>query len=221
MPLEQGYINIHSHRKPQLPDEWVLRNAYTCIPSVAPAYALSAGIHPWYIPGYGLPELFSRLEKLADHPSVLAIGECGLDRSITINMALQKKVFEFQLRLAHDHHKPVIIHAVRSYSDLLPYLKASTVPWVFHHYQGNVLQTCEMLRYPAYFSFGKSLSDPTEKTKTVLKELDLNRLFLETDTMPVTIAQVYSQAARLRDVPLAVLRQQILQNRQELFAASR
>ncbi len=71
-------LDIHTHRNAAVPGE--------CIFNVEPAWFepvegcyYSIGIHPWKVLEAG-PEDWTTLEKAVCHPSVLAIGEAGLDR---------------------------------------------------------------------------------------------------------------------------------------------
>jgi TatD DNase family protein len=47
------------------------------------------------------------------------VGECGLDKRIAIPIELQQLVFEKQLVLAQKYNKPVVLHCVASFDELI------------------------------------------------------------------------------------------------------
>ncbi len=92
----------------------------------------SVGLHPVYTgPSYSseVGEVFDRetYKRLAQHPRVVAIGECGLDyfRADKAGADLQKKVFEEQIQLACELNKPLILHirGEGAYADAYEILK--------------------------------------------------------------------------------------------------
>ncbi len=206
-PNSSSYINIHTHFKPQLNSEFVVRNAYLKL-TVAQLeqlpYAVSVGLHPWHIHQIPLTQLSDRLIDLATQKNVWAIGEIGIDRSIDIPVSTQIQYFETQLNVARALQKPVVIHAVRSVSDLMPYLKKSKVPFIFHGFNGNIQQANELLKYSAKLSFGKVLFD--DKMAEVFKQLPLDAFFLETDNASVSIETIYQTAAQLKGLSVDELK---------------
>jgi TatD DNase family protein len=206
-PNSSSYINIHTHFKPQLNSEFVVRNAYLKL-TVAQLellpYAVSVGLHPWHIHQIPLNQLSDRLIDLATQKNVWAIGEIGIDRSIATPISTQLQYFETQLNVARALQKPVVIHAVRSVSDLMPYLKKSKVPFIFHGFHGNIQQANELLKYNAKLSFGKVLFD--DKMAEVFKQLPLDALFLETDNASISIENVYQMAAQIKAIPVDELK---------------
>ncbi|KAF6166914.1 hypothetical protein GIB67_020143 [Kingdonia uniflora] len=74
------------------------------------------GLHPWYV-----GEKFNILRGYIDStPS--AVGEIGLDKGShgkEIDFVQQILVFQKQLQLAKDLHRPASIHCVRAFADLL------------------------------------------------------------------------------------------------------
>lgn len=151
-------------------------------------------------------EWVAELKKLAQHPKVVAIGECGLDyyrrdgqKSVTDEeKKLQKESFMLQLGLARELSLPVIIHCRPStagrdaYEDLFEILKAksSNLKAILHCYMGDTEVTKQFLSLPdVYFSFTGNITYPVKKalvgtkddlTETV-KLIPLDRIFAETD----------------------------------------
>ena len=158
--------------------------------------------------GYAPSELFTWKAEVMELPdSVIAIGECGLDRVLKVNWKKQVEVFVWHLRLAQQYHLPLIIHCVRAYGEVLKYLldhKINT-PVIFHGYNGNVQQTQRLLQEDnIYFSFGELLFRKS-KAQQVLPQIPLERIFLETDCSAKKIDEIYRQAATLLAVKEATL----------------
>ena len=118
---------------------------------------ISVGLHPWHISKTNLNTCIDKLINLATLKNVFAIGEIGIDRAIDVAVNTQIAFFEAQLNIARAVKKPIIIHAVRSYSDIIPYLKKSTIPFIFHQFMGNSQQAKELIKHGAFLSFGKNL----------------------------------------------------------------
>jgi len=157
----------------------------------------SVGLHPWQVDRSSGEEL-AVLENLALHPQVLAIGECGLDRSIETALSEQKKFFIRQVEIAEKNKMPLILHAVKTYSDLLQLKKSrpgTAIPWILHGYNGNAEVTHQLVRQGFYFSFGPSLLEDREKINRSLKLVPLDHLFFETDESDVPVERIYTFAA--------------------------
>lgn len=203
---ESTYINIHTHFKPKQ-NELVVRNAYIKLNAEQIAqlpYSVSVGLHPWFLKNYTLTQCTDLLMDVVNLNNVLAIGEIGLDRLIDTPLSTQIQYFDAQLNIARAIKKPVIIHAVKSYSDFMPFLKKTKVPFIFHGFTGNIQQAKEMLKYNAYLSFGISLLD--EKYREVLAQIPNDRFLLETDVANVGINQIYDLAATAKGISIDELK---------------
>ncbi len=217
-PTLQHYINIHSHRKPQIENEFVVRNAFlrTNVSSLVQLpYALSVGLHPWHIQSVNSTQLTDILIEQATLRNVLAIGEIGLDKAIEIPMADQVKVFEVQFQVARALQKPVILHTVRAYNEMIPYLKKTKVPFIFHGFNGNAQQAKELIKNGAVLSFGKGLWQ--DKVSEALLNCPADSFLLETDAAPITIDKIYKEAARIRTVELEQIKLELFNTFARLF----
>lgn len=213
------YYNIHTHFKPKLPNEIAIRNGFLTLTAnqyEQLPYPISVGLHPWFLNHLSVNEATDALLESATLSNVKAIGEIGIDRAIQTSIGIQVAYFEAQLTVARALQKPVIIHAVRSYSDFLPYLKKHKVPMVFHGFNGNLQQAKELIKHGAYLSFGHRLQEPI--LAECFGQIPFTSMFLETDNTPdLNIAQVYQKAATLLNVSEADLREKIAQNWKQLF----
>lgn len=206
------FVNIHTHRKPLSAREWQIRNAW--LPERVnfperPGYFASVGVHPWRAHLYTDAQIDERLTRHLTVEAVKAVGEIGLDRVNGPDFSLQKKVFERQWQIAEQYRKPLIIHCVKAYSDLLAYAKDFTVPFILHDYSGNAQTTEQLLRFThIHFSFGRLLYRDLEKATDRLRQIPADRIFFETDTMPLPIESPYTMASRyLQTEPETWIRQ--------------
>lgn len=205
-----SFINLHTHRKPQSPQEFCIRNAYfpKQMESIADlGYKVSVGIHPWFAET-SVVDFEVRMERLLACSTVIAMGEIGLDRVKKVSFAKQIAIFEQQLFFAEKYKMPVILHCVNALSDIFPYLKKTSVPFIFHQFEGNIIQLKQLLPYPAFFSFGKNLFH-SPKSQEVFRSVPVNRYFLETDTANIRIEKVYEQAALLKNMSMEMVEKQV------------
>lgn len=219
--MEKLY-NVHTHYKPKFEDEYVIRNAYLTMGNEGLnqlSYQVSVGLHPWFIDLFSLDECMSKLTDIVMHPKVLAIGEIGLDKTIEISMHKQLTYFDAQLTVAKATQKPVIIHAVKSYNEFIPFLKKSNTPFIFHQFHGNLQQAKELLKYHVKLSFGKNLFD--FKTEEVIKQIPDDSFFLETDNAAhLHIYDIYRKASELKKISIDELKTIQLNTFAQIFKTS-
>jgi TatD DNase family protein len=163
----------------------------------------SAGIHPWRTSDTNIACSLQKLQILASNSRLLAIGEIGLDRKTETSLSTQIDLFQQQLLLAERYQLPVIIHCVRSFSELISIRKKSTskLPWIIHGYVKNQQIAEDLIELGCYISFGKALLK-SEKLQVVFQNLTCNRVFLETDDSDLKIEELYQKAAFLKGLKL-------------------
>jgi TatD DNase family protein len=209
------YINIHSHTYLNDPETIQLLNVFPGEQEKLqlPCY-FSVGLHPWHAKEDSLDADLERVRSSSLLPSVLAIGETGLDKAVSVPFPVQESAFEEQLRIAQTTRKAVMIHCVRSYSEILAYRKKSdqSIPWIFHWYNSNEQTARELIRKNCFLSFGHMLFNARSKAFSVFRNLPVENIFLETDDAGFTIHEVYDQAAGIRNIRPDVLKSQILDN---------
>ena len=174
--------------------------------------AVSVGIHPWYIDAARTEETLHYLEQVAGLEVVKCIGEAGLDKLRGPDLRVQEEVFIRQIRIAEAEGKPVVIHCVRAYLELMALKKAlnPAVPMVIHGFSRKPELAAELVSGGFYLSFGKAIRDKPY-VQQALQEIPAKRLFLETDG-EAEIKEIYSRAAELRGITLAELQEIIRQN---------
>jgi TatD DNase family protein len=191
-------INLHTHRTNETGDIQILNVFAQDLLPEAPNYLFSTGLHPWHIEKVNPGECFQAINRAAQQKNMLAVGECGLDRSIDVDFAKQRWCFEQQVQIAKNHCKPLIIHCVRAYYDILKHKKEnkSGLPWIIHGYNGNMETTLSLIRHDFYFSVGERLLKDEAK-HDIFRSIPIERLFLETDDGDISIAEIYSLATQV------------------------
>lgn len=176
---------------------------------------ISRGLHPWDLSESSINQ-FEELKTKCHTQNVVAIGETGLDKLCEVSWELQNLVFKWHIELAEELDKPLIIHCVRSYNECEVMLKSVTIPVVFHDYnkgEGVLRQFLKHSHY--YFSLGKALL--RSDFEKVIYNLPLDRLFIETDDSQLNIEDLYLTVARVKDISLQELSNQIEENKKKVF----
>ncbi len=174
-----------------------------------PASPFSIGIHPWQL-GDGF-DLEGALREVETAPA-WALGEIGLDYAVPADHPGQKMVFAAQLRIASEREMPVVLHCVRALEPTVEILSGFRLPAViFHGFVGSREQAAAVVRRGYYLSFGeRSLGSP--KTVEAMRATPPERLLLETDDSPVTIAEIYARAAGILNITPERLARNIFEN---------
>ena len=206
--MMQAYINIHTHQKARYEDEIAIRNAYHKATDLN--YPVSCGLHPWLIDRYYSPDLMQQLELNLKQDNVWAIGECGLDKAIHTDLELQKNILQKHVNWAEMMGKPLVIHCVRAYNELVPFIKNSQATFLLHGYKGSEEQSKQLLKFDnVFFSFGKRLFQPEEGYLKSIKTIPLERTLLETDNSNYTIKEIYKQYALNKQMDEEVIKKQL------------
>ena len=211
------FFNLHTHKFTNQPDVLELVNQYPWeFDARIPFYSI--GIHPWFIVEERLESDFAIIESKLQEPSCLALGECGLDKRIEVPMELQQLVFEKQLLLAQKYQKPVVIHCVAAFQELIEITKKLniTVPILIHGFSKSEQLAKQLLENGFYISFGKYLLLNPE-LETVFKSMPNNRFFLETDTAEESLATVYALAAKYKGISVEEIQKQVNSNFDTIF----
>ena len=174
----------------------------------------SVGIHPKDI-DENWEENFEKIKEISLLPNCVAIGECGLDGLISVNENLQKEVFEKHILWANQINKPVIIHCVKRFSEIIPFQKIAEIPLVIHGFNKKKTIADEMLRHGFYLSFGKSVLHSLS-LQSILKEFPLEKIFLETDDANFNIEELYQKTAEIKGISIENLHNKILKNLESL-----
>lgn len=159
---------------------------------------ISVGIHPWYATLTHLEADYLLLEQVAKTPVVKMIGECGLDRLKGAPLGNQLIILKRQLKLAEALSKPVILHCVKCFDELMAVQKETRpgVPLIVHGFNKHPELGTQLLSKGFELSFGRAILNPDSGAARLLQELDI--FFLETDDADCNIQEIYQAAANLK-----------------------
>lgn len=194
-------LDIHSHRLPPYPEGIVsLRDIGT---TLAEGQLYSAGIHPWDTPGEVSEETFAGLERLAENPQVVAIGECGVDLLKGAPLFRQLNILKRQVDISEKVRKPLILHCVKG-ADIILGLRRDlrpAMPWVIHGFRGKPELAAQLLRQGILLSFGEKFNADT------LIAMPDDMILAETDESILTIEEIIGALSETtnRDLRPAIL----------------
>lgn len=172
-----------------------------------PSKPYSVGIHPWYTVDVGCED-FQRLEQMAELPQVVAIGEAGIDRNRGAERNRQIAIFRRQAELAESVGKPLIIHCVGGWNDILRVRRElkPQQPWIAHGFRGKPELARQLIDAGLYISLGERFNPDAAEI------IPLERLFVETDESKLLIEEIARQispqalAASIDNIKRIILR---------------
>lgn len=212
------FINLHTHQFSKDSEVIEIVNQYPwAFDASIPNYSI--GIHPWFIDENRLAaDLDCIAEKLQLAPC-LALGECGLDKRIDIPIAVQMSVFRKQLEIVKQTQKPIVLHCVAAYDEVIAIKKEMKIanPMIVHGFSKNEQVAQSLLNNGFYLSLGKYLMRNPEMEK-VLKFVPENQILLETDTIEESIYQVYEKAAAVKGISVAEMKAIVFDNFSRIFS---
>ena len=194
-------------------------------PPLAAKQPFSLGLHPWYINQHPdwQKELTETIEIAAENPMFWAIGECGLDKNTAYSLDLQTSVLNLHCELAILYRKPLIIHCVAAFNELLQWKKSKKIvpPMLVHGFEKKLPLLSDLLKAGFYVSFGAALCKNRPTLEDAFRQMPLDKLFLETDDQnEYGIDAVYMAAATLKNIPLDLLVNKINTNFETVFGKS-
>jgi TatD DNase family protein len=213
------YYDVHTHNRSL---HWALRNITLPIENrtiLEEKNWYSVGWHPWYLQNVTNFDVWEELTYVCHLPQVLAIGETGLDRVRAVDFSLQQKIFEKHIVLSEEIQKPLIIHCVKAYYDVISFHKKykPSQPWIIHGFQGNLSEAKEMQKKGMFLSFGDSLLSKNILQST-FKEVDGNYILIETDQSETPLEYIYHKAAELKNIDTQVLQNIVKRNLCNIFS---
>lgn len=131
-------------------------------------------------------ETISKIEELASHPKVVAIGEIGLDYYWNKeNKELQEKMFIEQMKLANKLNLPIVIHTRDAFLDTIQILKENNVDkkGIFHCCPLNRELVKEGLNLGFYISLSGVITfKNTKNAEDIINMIPEDKLLIETDS---------------------------------------
>ncbi len=174
--------------------------------------------------------------ELAEGPTVVAIGETGLDRHWDRTpFDLQRNWFARHLDLAHRLGLPVVIHARDCLAELIDQLRdlGRPVLGVQHSFTGSWEEARALLDLGLYLSFAGMLTYTNrslDPLRDVAARLPLDRILIETDSPylsphpfrgrpnePARVTVTARRLAEIRGIDLRQLAHATTENARRLF----
>jgi TatD DNase family protein len=215
-PQAGDYINIHTHGDSPSAGIFTVENLMAhegVFPSDITGVAWSIGIHPWFLNENNHNLLIKSVREIAGNPLLSAIGEAGFDKIKGPDMELQIKTFEEQVLIAEEYNKPLIIHCVKAWDELLAAHKKlkPSIPWLIHGFHGKKEVAAQLLSRGMYISVWYSFALIPESAE-LIRFIPSDRLFLETDGADADIRDIYNKVASDLNMNVEDLKLLILEN---------
>jgi TatD DNase family protein len=194
----------------------------------------TAGVHP-HDAAAAQPGDLERIEELAGHPRVVAIGETGLDYHYDFSpRALQRETFARTVELAHRVGKPLIVHLREAHEDALAILEPACrggARGVIHCFTGDADQARVWVDLGLHVSFSGIVTFPkSQSIQAAAAAVPEERLLIETDSPylaplphrgrrnePAYVVRTADFVARLRGVTAEHLLRRTAENARRLF----
>lgn len=224
--------------------EWILNPGSTwaetpAVLAVADRYPrvyAAVGIHPHEADSWGA-ESYERLERLAQHPKVLAIGETGLDHYYEHgSREAQRRAFAEQIRLARALDLPLIVHTRDAEAETLAVLRdEGPHHGVIHCFTGSLELAEAALALGFHVSFsGVVTFKRSEELREVARRVPLERMLIETDAPylappphrgkrnePAYVVKIAEQLAELHGIEVGEIARITTDNALRLFRIPR
>jgi len=175
-----------------------------------PGLSATAGVHPHEAMRWS-PDAERRLRDLLADPTIVAVGETGLDYHYDHSPRdAQRRAFEAQLGIAAELGKPVVVHAREADDDVAALLRAAAPgPVVLHSFSSGTQVFDAGMDVGAYFSFSGMITFKSWTLADRLSACPPDRLLIETDApylAPVPHRGARNEPAFVREVAAALAR---------------
>lgn len=189
----------------------------------------SAGCHPCHADQWDPEPVLAACE----HPSVVAVGECGFDFfHEPFDAKLQESVLRDQIEIARERGLPIILHNRKSSEDLLRVLgQAGYGKGVFHCFSASRQTLDKALALGFHVSLSGTVTYARASIRELVPDIPSDRLLIETDApwlapvphrgkenRPALVAHVRDEVAKLRGIPTDHLDRILVDNFKTLFA---
>jgi TatD DNase family protein len=143
------------------------------------------GLHPTSVKENFREEL-AVVAEWHERKDFIAVGEIGIDlyRDKTF-VKEQEEAFRFQIGLAIEKDLPIVIHSRNSFDEIVKILndyKGKSLKGVFHCFTGTIEQARLAIEIGFYLGIGGVVTFKNTGLETILTEIGLEHLLLETDS---------------------------------------
>lgn len=222
LPGKYDFINFHDHGSLYAEGVFSVDNIMVHEgrePSRNEGITFSVGAHPWFLNDDNFDRLLLKVRDFSTHLNVAAIGETGFDKLKGPSIDLQLKAFEKHVEIAEELSKPLIIHCVRAWPEIIEAKQRlkPTTPWIIHGFKGKQELALQLTDKGFYLSAWVEWAIRPVSSET-LNAMPLNRFFLETDGFDIDIEPVYKVVASYLKIPVDQLKERIYKNFMTVFS---
>lgn len=146
----------------------------------------AVGVHPHDSKEWDI-SFIPKLEEIAKHKKVVAIGEIGLDYFYDFSpREAQIKAFEDQIELALKLNLPIIVHNREASEDIMSFArkyKESGLRAQYHCYAGTIEEARELIEMHHFISFtGNITFKKADNLLKILSRIAVENLLVESDS---------------------------------------
>lgn len=220
-PQTGDYIDIHNHDSKPSKGVLIIDNLMAHegrLPDHESGMNYSMGIHPWFLNEANQNTLMEFVRNNAQDDSISAIGEAGFDKLKGPSIDLQRQVFEQQAALSEELEKPLVIHCVKSWDELIASHKKikPEMPWLVHGFRGKKELAMQLISRNMYISFWFDFIVRPEAS-VLVRSLPIDRIFLETDGSGADIREIYKKVSGDIGITVEEIKYQIQANYSKVF----
>ena len=143
------------------------------------------GLHPCDV-NTGYRQELDKIEEAISENTIFGIGEIGIDLYWDKStLSLQQEAFRRQTGWAKELGLPVSIHCRNAFDELFELLdevQDGRLTGVLHCFTGNTQQAQQAIDFGLYLGIGGVVTYKNAGLDTVVADLDLNNVVLETDS---------------------------------------
>jgi len=193
------------------------------------------GLHPCSVNENYKHEL-DIVKEWLDKRSFAAVGEVGLDFYWDTTFAKEQlEAFNLQMQWALDLNKPLVIHtrkAMRETIDAVKPFADKGLKGIFHTFGGNAKEASEIVAMGFYLGIGGVLTYKNAGLVTVLENISLEHIVLETDAPYLTpvpyrgkrnessyLTYIATKLAEVKNVPIEEVAEITTANAEKIFGS--
>lgn len=195
----------------------------------------AVGIHPHSASSY-TTEVINKIESLTSEDKVVAVGETGLDyHYMNSPKEIQIESFSAHVDMATRLNLPFVVHVRDADEDMIDILTSARLienPGVIHCFSGNWETAQKYLDLGFFISFSGIVTfNRAEELRDAARNVPFDRILIETDSPylapvphrgkpnePANVRYVAEMIAKVRDVDIPTLEDQLIKNTKALFS---
>lgn len=186
-------LDVHCHTVEDFkPDSIINADLYSFNPREGQYYSI--GLHPWDINRIDADEAMTVVARYASHPSVVAIGETGIDLPKGGALHKQIDIFMQHVNISERLGKPLIIHCVKAH-DIISEIRKRISPkmdWIIHGFRNKPSIAKILLDAGCYISYGERFNPES------LSITPDDKILAETDTSDCSISQIIDKISAVK-----------------------